>query len=34
MLQNRDSVSTYKIFPAMKDVKTHAYGNEIPKMNI
>lgn len=34
MLQNRDSVSTYKIFSGMKKVKTYAYVNEIPKMNI
>ena len=26
-------VSTYKIFSGMKDVKTYAYVNEIPKMN-
>lgn len=34
MLQSRDSVSTYKIFPAMKEVRTHAYVNESPKMSI
>lgn len=34
VLQNRDSASTYKISSGMKEVKTYAYVNEIPKMNI
>lgn len=34
MLQNRNSVSIYKIFSGMKEVKTYAYVNEIPKISI